>query len=132
MEGKIHFFKPTVGDERNKNVHEKVSKEEMNQLRQTEDFFSLEGFVLGELFQLGVREELSPQKEAQILEWMMCDNEINREKMAEITSRYVKENKKTIDTYEKDSEEYTDILKALAKEIAQELSFLEKERRLVA
>lgn len=132
MEGEIHFFKPTVGDERNKNVHEKVSKEEMNQLRQTEDFFSLEGFVLGELFQLGVREELSPQKEAQILEWMMCDNEINREKMAEITSGYLKENKKTIDAYEKDSEEYTDTLKALAKEIAQELSFLEEERRLVA
>ncbi len=132
MAGEIHFFAQTLEKTGGDKGKKQLTKQEIEQLRQTEDFFKLEGFVLGELFQLSVQEELSPQKEAQILEWMTCNNEMNREKMAEITSRYVKENKKTINAYEKDSEEYTDILKELAEEIVRELSFLEEESRRVA
>ncbi|NCU41704.1 MAG: hypothetical protein EOM19_03195 [Candidatus Moranbacteria bacterium] len=132
MAGEIHFFKQTDEDGENKNVSEEVSKEEMDQLRQTEEFFHLEGFVLGELFQLGVQEELSEEKEEQILEWMTCYNERNREKMAKVTTRCLKENKSVIDVYEKNSKEYNTVLISLAKKIAEELSFLEEERRLVA
>ncbi|NCU42075.1 MAG: hypothetical protein EOM19_05160 [Candidatus Moranbacteria bacterium] len=132
MAGEIHFFKQTDKGEGNKNVSEEISKEEMNQLRQTEEFFHLEGFVLGELFELGVQEELSEEKEGKILEWMTRHNESNREEMAKITVRYLKENENVIDAYEKDSKEYKALLVSLAKEIKKELPPLEEERRLAA
>jgi hypothetical protein len=101
-------------------------------LRRTEKFFHLEGFVLGELFKLGVKEELSKEKEEQILEWMTRHNESNREEMAKITVRYLKENENVMDAYEKDSKEYKALLVSLAKKIGEELPPLEEKKCLVA
>ncbi len=132
MAGEIHFLKGTVEGGGNKNVPKEIPKKQMDQLRQTEEFFHLEGFVLGELLQLGVKEELSEEKEKQILEWMTRDKESNREKMAKITVRYLKENENVIDVYEKDSKEYKALLVSLAKKIVEELPPLEEKKRLVA